>query len=460
MWATFDRDPAGSAATRFLSDETGTFCLNDLQARRCLATHRDALRGRSVLLAVRAQRAAVLALVELHGLARRVLLCPPDLAPQHLPAVLAAGEVDCVIGDAWLAEYGDLPFIQPAPEPRPAAWPADSSPHPTEWVLFTSGTTGAPKLALHTLESLSGHLPRAALSGEPPVWSTFYDVRRYGGMQILLRALLGGTSLVLSSPDELPAAFLARAGAAGVTHILGTPSHWRRALMSGEAGRISPDYVRLSGEIADQAILDRLRATYPASRVIHAFASTEAGVGFEVDDGLAGFPASVMERAATLEGQGVEIRIVEGSLQIRSSRQARCYLNDTRGALTGPDGFVDTGDLVERRNNRYYFVGRSAGIINVGGQKVHPEEVEAVLNRFPGVDMALVRSRRNPITGSVVTAEVVMRHPHTPDDAGAVIGKLLGFCRVNLPGHKVPATIRIVPALEVSVSGKIMRTHA
>ena len=126
------------------------------------------------------------------------------------------------------------------------------------------------------------------------LWSTFYDIRRYGGLQIFLRALLGGGSLVLSSAQESTGDFLIRAGAQGVTHISGTPSHWRRALMSPSAHRIAPRYVRLSGEIADQAILDDLRALYPEAKIAHAFASTEAGVAFEVGDGLAGFPASLI----------------------------------------------------------------------------------------------------------------------------------------------------------------------
>ena len=70
-----------------------------------------------------------------------------------------------------------------------------------------------------------------------------------------------------------------------MTHLSGTPSHWRRALMSPEIGKISPRYVRLSGEIADQAILDSLRAMFPEASIGHAYASTEAGVAFEVNDG-------------------------------------------------------------------------------------------------------------------------------------------------------------------------------
>src|SRR5439155_669010 len=77
-------------------------------------------------------------------------------------------------------------------------------------------------------------------------------------------------------------------------------------------------------------------------------------------------------------------------------------------ALVDADGFVDTADMLERRGDRYYFVGRRDGIINVGGQKVHPEEVEAIINGHPRVRMSLVRTRKSPITGALVVADVVL----------------------------------------------------
>jgi acyl-coenzyme A synthetase/AMP-(fatty) acid ligase len=330
----------------------------------------------------------------------------------------------------------------------------------TEWILLTSGTTGDPKLVSHTLESLSGTLPRQRANGSPVVWSTFYDIRRYGGLQIFLRSIMGGTALVLSSADEPVDQFLARAGAASVTHISGTPSHWRRALMSGAAGRINPRYVRLSGEIADQAVLDNLRATYPAARIVHAFASTEAGVAFDVEDGLAGFPAEFVDQARG----GVEMKVEEGTLRIRSRRAATRYLGAGTEALAGSDGFVDTGDLVELVKDRYYFRGRRGGVINVGGLKVHPEEIESILNADPRVRMSLVRARRNPITGAVVVADIVLADadPSLAESGAAeqVKSDLLGVCRQLLAAHKVPTTLRIVPALEMTAAGKLVRPNA
>jgi non-ribosomal peptide synthetase component F len=130
---------------------------------------------------------------------------------------------------------------------------------------------------LHTpLPASRARSPASRRRRSPLTWSTFCDIRRYGGLQIFFRGVHGG-SLVLSDPAESVEDFLRRAAAAGVTHISGTPSHWRKALMSGAAGSLAPRYARLSGEIADQAVLDGLRAAYPQAIVAHAFASTEAG---------------------------------------------------------------------------------------------------------------------------------------------------------------------------------------
>jgi acyl-CoA synthetase (AMP-forming)/AMP-acid ligase II len=255
-----------------------------------------------------------------------------------------------------------------------------------------------PKMVVHSFASLTAAI-KVGTQGRPLVWATFYDIRRYGGLQIFFRGILCGGSLVLSCARELVGDHLERLGERGVTHLSGTPSHWRRAIMSPSARAISPQYVRLSGEIADQAILDSLRSFYPQAKVAHAYASTEAGVGFEVNDGLEGFPASMIDPSGN-----VDMKVVDGSLRIRSSRTAAHYLGPESPTLLDAEGFVDTGDLLELRGERYYFVGRRGGIINVGGLKVHPEEVEAVINRHPDVRMSLVRARRNPITGAVVGA--------------------------------------------------------
>jgi acyl-coenzyme A synthetase/AMP-(fatty) acid ligase len=88
--------------------------------------------------------------------------------------------------------------------------------------------------------------------------------------------------------------------------------------------------------------------------------------------------------------------------------------------------------------------------------KVHPEEVEAAINRHPSVRMSKVRPKHSPITGSLVTADVVLEGAA---DAGASTHEILEVCRGLLPPHKIPAVIRIVPALEIGLTGKLVR-HA
>ncbi len=456
--------PSGTPGSRLLSTG-GELCVADLLRASTLDGAALDLHGRSVLIATVGQLGSAIALLELDGVARRIVLCTPDLSPAQLVSVAATAEAEAIVIDDAMAEGPSLRELPPAlTRVRLRAQPGVAigrrrATVATEWILLTSGTTGTPKLVSHTLESLAGALPRQTTGDKPVVWSTFYDIRRYGGLQIYLRAMLGNSTLVLSDAEESPPAFLARAGAAGVTHVSGTPSHWRRALMSGAAGSIDPDYVRLSGELADQTILDNLRTAYPRARIGHAFASTEAGVAFDVNDGLAGFPADYIEKGRA----GIEMKVENGTLWIRSGRTATRYLGETP-ALASGDGYVDTGDLVELVDGRYHFRGRQSGVINVGGLKVHPEEVESVINADPRVRMSRVQARRNPITGAVVVADVVLN-----DSGGAapdpgrqerVKQDLLEACRTRLAKHKVPTMLRFVPTLELTAAGKLVRPRA
>jgi acyl-coenzyme A synthetase/AMP-(fatty) acid ligase len=127
------------------------------------------------------------------------------------------------------------------------------------------------------------------------------------------------------------------------------------------------------------------------------------------------------------------------------------------------DGFVDTGDRVELEDGRYHFRGRMGGVINVGGLKVYPEEVESVLNADSRVRMSLVRARRNPITGAVVVADVVLADPSANaagDASDRIKSDLLEACRRTLAAHKVPAMLRFVPSLEFTAAGKLVRPNS
>jgi acyl-coenzyme A synthetase/AMP-(fatty) acid ligase len=447
----------GALAGRNLSSAGREVTFEDLLRRTCLGGALAGLAGRNVLVATSDQFTAALAMIELDGIAARLLICPPDLDPAHLPPLIQGAEIEAVVTDYAdpLPGTGGLQIIHctsPLVESEAVSAPARE----TEWLLLTSGTTGVPKMVQHSFAGLTAAIKPSAGAERAPVWATFYDIRRYGGLQIFLRGVLGTGSLLLSSAGEPVADFLARAGRAGVTHISGTPSHWRRALISPAIGRLAPDYVRLSGEIADQAVLDSLRATFPNAGIGHAYASTEAGVAFEVNDGREGFPADYVRRS----GAEVEMKVEDGSLWIRSARTASRYVGPADHPLASDDGFIDTGDLVEERGGRFYFVGRRSGIINIGGLKVHPEEVEAIINRHPRVRMSLVSSQKNPITGAIAIASVVLRTEAWDGETDDVRKEILAACREALAPHKVPAVVRFVSALDVTEAGKLSRHPA
>jgi acyl-coenzyme A synthetase/AMP-(fatty) acid ligase len=197
-----------------------------------------------------------------------------------------------------------------------------------------------------------------------------------------------------------------------------------------------------------------LRVAHPKAVVSHAYASTEAGVAFEVSDGREGFPATLLGA-----NDEVELRLRDGSLRVRSKRTATAYIGQGDRRLLDDEGFVDTDDMVEQSGDRCFFKGRRTGVINVGGLKVHPEEVEQVINEHSKVRMSRVSARRNPIIGDLIVAEVASRDVARARENCALELEILFLCRARLPRHMVPVTIRFVPAIDILASGKLAR-HA
>src|SRR5665213_3631080 len=451
------RDYLGPDLTgRMISDARRIVSLSDILQHTCLSNRLGDLSGRSVLMAVSDQLISGLVMTEVDGVARRMLLCPPDLNADHLQSLMQDADIDAVVTDQperWVSS--DVKLIVPAGPPMRATVTTKTE-RATEWLMLTSGTSGVPKIVGHTLDALTGAIVADGAARNAAVWATFYDIRRYGGLQIFLRAIVGGGSMVLSQPGEPIGDHVARLNAKGVTHISGTPSHWRKLLMSGSASGFAPAYVRLSGEIADQAVLDGLSRAFPKASIGHAYASTEAGVGFAVNDGLAGFPATLIGT----NRDEVEMKVEDGSLRIRSTRTAHAYVGRNAADLAGSDGFIDSGDMVELRGDRYYFVGRRGGIINIGGLKVHPEEIEAVINRHADVRMSRARSRRSPITGGIVVADVILADGDASGRSNEIREQILADCRAALASYKVPAVIKFVPSLDVTPAGKLARHDA
>jgi acyl-CoA synthetase (AMP-forming)/AMP-acid ligase II len=262
---------------------------------------------------------------------------------------------------------------------------------------------------------------------------------------LCLGAFTPGQDLFCASSSD-PVSSLAEALTAGVTAVSSTPTFWRYAFLN-----LDPDVVRkskletisLGGETVDQAILDELRAIFPSSSIRHIYASSEAGAAIVVTDGRAGFPAS---RLSQNDGSSLQLKVEDGRLFVRSPFT-------TAAAAGNPDKWIDTGDLVEVRGDRVYFLGREGStMINVGGMKAFPSEIESHLMMHSNVSWAQVYARKAPFVGMLPAARVVLREPSS--DPARDQAELISFLRGSLSEHAVPRFWDFITEIPVKPSLK------
>jgi acyl-coenzyme A synthetase/AMP-(fatty) acid ligase len=315
-------------------------------------------------------------------------------------------------------------------------------------VLMTSGTTGAPKLVKHTLNALLGRiLPSASLaSNREGRWLMTYQPTSFAGMQVILTACLTG-GMIVQPLERTAAAFYEAAKVHRVTHISGTPTFWRSFLLVGRPALLSElRQITIGGEAIDQTILNRLSTAFPQARLSHIYASTEAGALFAVHDRRHGFPAQWLEEGI----QGVKLRIREDQLEVLSPHRMVGYAGQ-RGLPTTPDGWLMTGDRVRVEGDRIVFMGRNDAMINVGGTKIFPHEIEAILLAMPEIAEARVIGVPNPISGQIPVAEIVVVAGAEGEKVRQAVMKR---CRESLAPERAPRVIRLVSSIPVHLSGK------
>jgi acyl-coenzyme A synthetase/AMP-(fatty) acid ligase len=313
--------------------------------------------------------------------------------------------------------------------------------------LMTSGTTGVPKIAAHTLASL---VSRARASADHPAnrmakWLLTYQPSGFAGVQVILTATVT-KGMIVAPAERNPRGFYDAARHWGVTQISGTPTFWRSFRMAGDMAALSLRQITMGGEAADQATLDRVKAAFPNARITHTYASTEAGVVFAVHDGREGFPASFLQQSA----HGVQLRIRDGFLEIKTPNRMQGYVSDTAQPVLD-DGWLTTTDRCDVIGDRVIISGRADSTINVGGYKVYPLAIEKLILSQPGVAEARVYGVPNPISGALVAADVVLSSGENPTLARP---RILSACREQLASFQVPRVLHFVAAIEARASGK------
>ncbi len=314
-------------------------------------------------------------------------------------------------------------------------------------LILTTGTTGKPKAARYAWSALVAQIRRRP-SEAGARWLLAYNLNHFGGMQMLLHALVNGATLII--PENLrPIDAVAAIEEFAVTHVSATPTFWRmvKAQIPVERLRaLALEQVTLGAEAASEDLLAELREWFPSARIVHIFAATEVGSCFSVQDGRGGVPSSILERG---EDSPVRFRIIDGELFVRSRHGMLGYHGESASA----EDWRSTGDLVEQRGDRIYFVGRTSERINVGGVKVDPLPVEERVQRLDGVELARVYGKSNAITGQIVAVDVVAS---SSVDRAALEQRIRGACS-DLPVQARPRYVRFVAQLDMR-NTKLVRT--
>lgn len=324
------------------------------------------------------------------------------------------------------------------------------------WILATSGTTGTPKLVSYELERLTGTAKTDIEKGGFYNWALVYDINRFAGLQVYFQSIRSGSKLTILESHNNMSEIIDLLISTKVNCLSATPSFYRKLLMEPSSHSIDLKRITLGGEIADQTILNTLKNIYQEAKIIHIYASTEAGVGFSVSDLKEGFPTSFLDELSDESYSHPRIKLKDGTLWIRSKHSSNTAVS---GLLEfDDDGYINTGDLVSILNDRVLFMGRESGTINVGGNKVLPEEIERIVLKHDAVSECHVFGKKNSMMGMLVACNIVLKESCV--DSSQLKKDIQSFCYAQLDPFKVPALIKFVDEIEKNSVGKIMRGKA
>lgn len=402
----------------------------------------EELQGKNVALVAKDRASLAVYLLAVQDMARSVYLQSSDISTETETVFYQCSDID------YRLEVKDLEVIS---LDCVGSSSTDTSLSCGQVILATSGTTGIPKLASYSVSSLMSTCQANIQRGEEFNWGLCYDMNRFAGLQVFLQALSSGSKLVFTDSekiDELIDFFIRNR----VNCVSATPSFWRKLLMTANHEHLLLKRITLGGEISSQSVLTALVLRFPKAKIIHIYASTEAGVGFSVKDAKEGFPLDYLNKDFSEQFQ---LKEKEGTLWIRTPNAKSEFI---RGNIELDDeGYLNTGDLVEVREKRVFFLGRDSGSINVGGNKVMPEKVEAIIEMSDYVALSKVYAKKNSVLGSLVIADVVVLPEFETIDVSTLKSSILAVCRENLASFEVPVMIKRVDELQINATGKLVR---
>lgn len=297
-------------------------------------------------------------------------------------------------------------------------------------ILFSSGSTGKSKAAVHDFVPLleKFKVPRHSLRT-----ITFLLFDHIGGINTLFYNLANGGCIV-TVEDRSPDAVCAAIDRHKVELLPTSPTFINLLLVSEAYKRYdlsSLQMVTYGTEVMPQSTLRRFHELFPHIRLLQTYGLSEVGI-------LRSKSKSSDSLWIKIGGEGFDTRVVDGMLEIKAKSAMLGYLN-APSPFTA-DGWFKTEDVVEVDGEYFRFLGRQSEIINVGGAKVYPAEVESVLQQMDGVEDVAVTAESNPITGQIVNAKVKLSSGESLSDFRR---RMRTFCKDKLPSFKIPQKVII-----------------
>lgn len=306
-------------------------------------------------------------------------------------------------------------------------------------IVFTSGSSGTPKAILHDMERVASKfiVPRP---GHRMVMFLLMD--HFGGINTML-SVLANDGVGVCPSDRSVRAICQGISRGRATLLPTTPTFLGLLIASGlwrVADLSSIRLVTYGAEPMPAVVLSRAREILPSAQFKQTYGLSELGV-------LRTASPDQNSLWLKLGGESFETRVIDGVLHIRSASSMLGYLNAP--SPFDADGWMNTGDLVEEHEGMVRFLGRRSEVINVGGQKVLPAEVENVLLEIEGITDAVVEGTAHPVLGHVVTARITVTWPSQRSSA---LEQVRAHCRTRLQKYKIPMRVEIVPDGTLSTS--------
>lgn len=313
-------------------------------------------------------------------------------------------------------------------------------------VFFSSGSTGAPKGVVHDLSRLLAKYSRRRHCYRTLAFLLFDHI---GGFDTVFYSLSNGSCLILCE-DRSPDGVCELVQRHQVDVLPVAPSFLNLLFLNGAYRRhdlSSLKIVTYGAEVMPQTTLDRCAEMFPGVTMMQKFGASEVGT-------LRSKSKTSDSLWVKLGGEGYETRVVDGLLEIKAESSMLGYLN-AESPFT-EDGWFKTGDCVDVDGEYIRFQGRDSDLINVGGQKVHPAEVEAVIGALENIEAVAVFGEANALMGQVVCARVVTV---APEEQKALYRRVRLACKSALEGYKVPVKVEISDVPITSDRFKVRRRN-